>query len=362
MDIVPFPLIIPVDDENKIYQGYLPIHNIEYYLELKLGPNGYINGEQKLLYLINEQKDRIYTKLKRADEIMSYLTELKELLEERNPELTKKPFRYDHDRYTYIYKELRGIGFDKVYQVGDAMNHIIFQTIDQANRQHLLKVILPIHYPFALPQVISELPSPIEATSSELSILIKQHQILIEKYQTLFNCLDELDTHMRILEPEQPKRNDIWRRIALGHHCSLEIELNPESPMDSKPKVRFFGSLNRVNDLKNKWNEFKWDKNRPIYQNLLNSFQLVSNSENKDLQEDYTMTGDIECGICYSYKLNDKDTPDIICDNLLCNRGFHYPCLYEWLRGNPATVQSFNILFGKCPYCNEKITIKAKLG
>lgn len=82
---------------------------------------------------------------------------------------------------------------------------------------------------------------------------------------------------------------------------------------------------------------------------MISIFQLKQDN----IEEDYLTTGDIECGICYSYKLSDTSIPDVICSNTLCSRGFHHSCLYEWLRGNPSTTQSFNVLFGKCPYCNE---------
>lgn len=69
---------------------------------------------------------------------------------------------------------------------------------------------------------------------------------------------------MTILEPDKPTRADVWRRIALGHHCSLEIELNIEAPMDIKPKARFFGNLSRVKDLKEKWAISEWYVNDNI--------------------------------------------------------------------------------------------------
>ena len=69
------------------------------------------------------------------------------------------------------------------------------------------------------------------------------------------------------------------------------------------------------------------DKQKPIYENLLETFQLVADEQQRST--DYTKTGDIECGICYSYKLNGVETPDTICANAQCNRGFHYPCLYQ---------------------------------
>lgn len=87
---------------------------------------------------------------------------------------------------------------------------------------------------------------------------------------------------------------------------------------------------------------------------------------------------DIECGICYAYKIlhpkHSHQVPDAVCANYQCNRGFHPYCLYEvwitiqqklvttrthhtallqWLRSNPTTTRSFNVLFGNCPYCNE---------
>lgn len=42
---------------------------------------------------------------------------------------------------------------------------------------------------------------------------------------------------------------------------------------------------------------------------------------------------DIECGICYIYKLHHEthgdQNPDVVCTNDQCNRGFHPSCLYE---------------------------------
>ncbi len=49
--------------------------------------------------------------------------------------------------------------------------------------------------------------------------------------------------------------------------------------------------------------------------------------DEKQGQEDYTNTTDIECGICYSYKLENGEAPETICK--LCNRGFHSTCLYH---------------------------------
>uniref|UniRef100_A0A2I3GLZ9 FA complementation group L n=1 Tax=Nomascus leucogenys TaxID=61853 RepID=A0A2I3GLZ9_NOMLE len=68
---------------------------------------------------------------------------------------------------------------------------------------------------------------------------------------------------------------------------------------------------------------------------------------------DFTM----DCGICYAYQL-DGTTPDQVCDNSQCGQPFHQICLYEWLRGLQTSRQSFNIIFGECPYCSKPITLK----
>jgi len=84
----------------------------------------------------------------------------------------------------------------------------------------------------------------------------------------------------------------------------------------------------------------------------------------------------MECGICYSYRLPVADKkeapgaastgggeqgemPDRMCDNAKCGRPYHRACLVEWLRAIPNTQQSFNTLFGKCPYCQSPITVDA---
>jgi E3 ubiquitin-protein ligase FANCL len=190
---------------------------------------------------------------------------------------------------------------------------------------------ISIDYPFVPPQVTCQLPTSISTTANTtISNLLTQHEQLVNQYQELFDCLDDIDSNMRIIEPDKPTRTDLYRRIALGHHCSFQIEFNPNyaPKKDGKPKnIRFFGNLNRVQELKNKWKLYEWKLYEKMHVNLLNSFQIVTTTTEAD--EDYTNTNDIECGICYSFKLDNGELPEIICVNSLCNRGFHSICLYE---------------------------------
>ena len=105
----------------------------------------------------------------------------------------------------------------------------------------------------------------------------------------------------------------------------------------------------------------------------------------------------VECAVCYMYDL-DGCVPEIACDGCQkpcanpppapppprptrrpsgittfpCPPGggalpsasapsarYHKSCLCEWLRALPSTRQSFNRLFGECPYCSKPITVEA---
>ena len=152
-----------------------------------------------------------------------------------------------------------------------------------------------------------------------------EFEALVDKYQLLFNCLDDVDQHMRIIEPDHPKRSDTYRKIALGHHCSLYIDFGPNYTVGKPSHIRFFGSLSRVQDLKQKWKAYEWQKEDAMHDNLLRVFSIQSEQD----QDDYTNTNDLECGICYNYKLDNGALPSVVCANTQCNRGFHSHCLYE---------------------------------
>ncbi|GAA5817520.1 hypothetical protein MFLAVUS_011068 [Mucor flavus] len=298
MNNVSFPLIVPVDEEKKIYKGYIPIHNKEYLIQVQLGQH--LVGSPELEQLVSQCKKVIELKLKQATDIMSFLSELKEILEALP---TKGGFQYSSERLSNIYSELIKVGFDRIETMSDTMEEIIFKTRDDANRDHLLKVMVPSDYPFVPLQISCELPN--EMTEKyKMNQVLSEHETLVKKYQVIFDCLDDLDKNMNIIEPEQPKRDDFYRRIALGNHCSFYIQFELEY-QGGKPKhIRFFGSQNNVQELKNNWKSYQWCKQESVHQNLQNVFQVQSTI-------DYTDTSDIECGICYSYNLNNQ-LPQVI--------------------------------------------------
>lgn len=73
-----------------------------------------------------------------------------------------------------------------------------------------------------------------------------------------------------------------------------------------------------------------------------------------------------ECGVCYAQYLPIDDelglksgsSTDYTCENNNCSRAFHSVCLRDWLRSITTTRQSFDVLFGNCPYCSSPVAVK----
>lgn len=95
-----------------------------------------------------------------------------------------------------------------------------------------------------------------------------------------------------------------------------------------------------------------WDEKKFVRENLKRVLEI--NFPKKPAEDD---ENDMECAICYSYKL-ENEIPDQTCENKKCKKAFHHSCLFEWLRAASSRT-SFDTLFGSCPNCFENISVKA---
>jgi E3 ubiquitin-protein ligase FANCL len=139
-----------------------------------------------------------------------------------------------------------------------------------------------------------------------------------------------------------------------GNHCSLQVTVDANRPR-ATPVCSFMGADSITGPLREQFNKnlHKWNSKMTLRENLESLLGIKFPSPKTSQKEEFS----VECGICYSYRL-DNALPDRVCDNQKCGKPFHRTCLFEWLRAIPSSRQSFDTIFGECPYCSSPITCK----
>ncbi|XP_045740910.1 E3 ubiquitin-protein ligase FANCL isoform X2 [Mirounga angustirostris] len=217
-----------------------------------------------------------------------------------------------------------------------------------------LKMIL---YPAESPDCFVDFPVSFSVSWTPQSSLISiygQFLAALESLKAFWDVMDEIDEKTWVLEPEKPTRSATARRIALGNNASINIDIDPRHPT-MLPECCFLGADHVVKPLgiKLSRNIHSWNPENSLLQNLKDVLEIDFPAHANLEKSDFSM----DCGICYAYQL-DGAIPDQVCDNSQCGQPFHQICLYEWLRGLLTSRQSFNIIFGECPYCSKPITLK----
>lgn len=198
--------------------------------------------------------------------------------------------------------------------------------------------------------------------------MLAQFEAALQHYQQLWDGLDDLDAQAWVIEPTAAPRSVVYRRIALGHHVSLALTLDPAQPWALPLDCRFMGSDAAVAPLRQRLHDNRgcWQAGRLLRENLEAVLGVALPQRQGADAEDASA----DCAICYAYRLppaegqlpaggEEGESPDINCDNAACGKPFHRRCLVEWLNSDTSTRQSFNTLFGACPYCSAPITVKA---
>jgi E3 ubiquitin-protein ligase FANCL len=119
---------------------------------------------------------------------------------------------------------------------------------DLSDRQHIVYIDLPEGdriYPL---DVTAELPCemPKFNVKTDMLAVIAAVRELLNEHQKLFDELDHLDAHSWILDPVTPNRRHTHRRLALGHHCSLHLEIKHTKNPCEAPDLQLFGAESRI--------------------------------------------------------------------------------------------------------------------
>ncbi|XWS41719.1 hypothetical protein CRYUN_Cryun17cG0106900 [Craigia yunnanensis] len=268
--------------------------------------------------------------------------------------------------YYAVYSEIEEVGWEHLVRLGGDLTFLSFRVLDKKGRVHVMEIQLDKAYPRVPPMVSADVPYIFNlewSMNSRLKNLVQQFEEHLEKLQGFWSALDEIDRSLQIVDSKQASRAMSCRQIHIGNDCFIILSLNINDPR-SLPECRFMGSGTIVNSLRKTWkrNIDRWMRDKPFSENLecLLKTQLprpADEEKNNHL---------VECGICYAQYLpiGDELVPksgsatDYTCENNNCSKAYHSMCLVDWLRSITTTRQSFNVLFGHCPYCSEPIAIK----
>uniref|UniRef100_A0A672N6D7 FA complementation group L n=1 Tax=Sinocyclocheilus grahami TaxID=75366 RepID=A0A672N6D7_SINGR len=221
----------------------------------------------------------------------------------------------------------------------DAEFHTLkLKAEDSVGRQHAIAVKLKSKYPTEAPDFSADLPVPLVITWTSQSTLANVHSqflLNVEALSEFWSVLHEIDEQTWVLEPEKPTKADSMRRIAIGNNVSIKVQIDPRHPK-MVPECCLLGA------------EHGRNPDCSVLQNMKDVLEIEFLSPTTHEKSSFS----VECGICYSYRL-ESAIPDQVCNDPRCGQPFHPSLSSQWLRVLPTSRQSFNIVFGECPYCSK---------
>ncbi|XP_015582593.2 E3 ubiquitin-protein ligase FANCL isoform X1 [Ricinus communis] len=269
--------------------------------------------------------------------------------------------------YRSVYSEIEEIGWEHLVSMAGDLMSLSFRVFrDKKGRVHILEVQLDETHPRHPPSVSADVPyifSVRWSMNSRLKDLMQQFHEHLEKLQEFWSTLEDIDNSLCVVDIHKSSHAISFRQIDIGNDCFIMLFINTKDPR-SLPECRFLGSGPVAHSLRKRWqrNCKQWMQDKTFLENLLSILETEL-PKPPDVQKNDQQ---IECGICYAQYLpiDDELGPrsgtgtDYTCDNSNCNRAFHSICLGDWLRSITTTRQSYNVLFGNCPYCSEPVAVK----
>lgn len=263
--------------------------------------------------------------------------------------------------YSLLLEELNAVGWDNVLQLNNELNRVTIQLNDSSSREHPVEFILQPEYPTSAPVCRHQLPSRFEpkwTPKSSLTDLCAQFRAQFELYQDLWRVLDDFDANTVVLEPINPLKSDLTRRVQVSQYVSLRLEISAQNPL-TIPVYSFQGAEATISPLKDRIDAHihEWDFRKTPRQNF-ESLASIAFPHPSSLASNIDTDPEHACAICYSYTL-DNAIPDQPCSNASCAKDFHAVCLYEWFQGVQATNRLTKaVVWGPCPYCEQKISVR----
>ncbi|KAK4341103.1 hypothetical protein RND71_039604 [Anisodus tanguticus] len=268
--------------------------------------------------------------------------------------------------YRRIYSEVEEIGWEHLVRFGEDLRLLSFRVMDKKGRVHILQITLDGTYPNHPPSVSADVPYLFNmkwSINSRLKDVVQQFQKHLEKLQDFWNLMDDIDHSLLVSDLRYPQRALSHRQLNISNDCNFVLSIDANDPT-SLPDCRFLGSDSEAERLRTMWrrNCKNWMRDKPFSENLAQVLDIQLHGPSSIPKTD----PQTECGICYAQYLPIDDElgaksgsgTDCTCENNSCSRAFHSVCLEDWLRSITTTRQSFDVLFGNCPYCSDPIALK----
>jgi len=264
----------------------------------------------------------------------------------------------------WLVKEIQVVGWSKLVSVSNDLRLIEFIVCDSSRREHNLGMGFRGNFPAIEVIVSADIPGNEKTKSAhppDLSLLVSQFQGRLGKYLVLWEMLEDLDKNTWVLDPIDNLKSTLYRRIFIGKHICIQITLSLDHPK-SMCECEFFGAESSVSSLRENYHRgfLSWNTCISVRENLEKILDIefpLKTIETTHMQD--------ECGVCYCVQLPSETGqvlfPDKICENEKCRKCFHVSCLNEWLRALTTTHYSYDSIFGKCPYCEERICVQNEM-
>jgi E3 ubiquitin-protein ligase FANCL len=254
-----------------------------------------------------------------------------------------------------VLDDIRAIGWDHVTKVDPTLQFLEVCLFAESRRRIELRLDIPPGFPRTPPRVASNLPVPValewDPSTSHLKDIVSSHEAAIPGFAGLWRQLEELDRDTFVIEPREPSLGCCMRRIVVSDRIQVQIEVSPRRPFGI-PKVLFIGAEAASREMRERFdrNAASWQPTESLKANLERALEVgLVRRDADELAET-----DFDCGICYVERLG-GEIPDIVCGNAKCGKRFHRSCLVDWLRTGRPAEQSYHVVFGSCPFCQEQI-------
>ncbi|KAJ2692459.1 hypothetical protein GGH99_001722 [Coemansia sp. RSA 1285] len=216
--------------------------------------------------------------------------------------------------------------------IDDCEQHVGWENVDSFDRETQILTLWLYdaskrrHNVYA--NFISEsFSSDIEDESVPMEIGICRYlEALGKKCEELGECwkmLDDIDNSFCVLQPQSPKRSELWRRVAVGRLASALVEVSSDR---FYPRITVYGPSNIAEPLnaKAKATPTVWSSTRTARENVETILGLQLPEPESFDQRDIKL----ECGICFAYRVEGEDA-DQVCSSDPCAQPFHRSCLIQ---------------------------------